>query len=173
MFEIGSYVIYRSEGVCVISDIRNESFGSVGKSEKYYILTPISDSKSTVFVPVNNEVLTGFMKSLMSADEINSLVHRLKDEVLPWQTDARARTTEFKEIIASGNRERLVLLLNTFRHRFEALTNAGKKISSAEMGIYSRAERLFYEELSATTDITSQGQVKAVLCGELVLGNKQ
>ena len=24
MFEIGSYVIYRSEGVCVISDVREE-----------------------------------------------------------------------------------------------------------------------------------------------------
>ena len=35
MFDIGSYVIYRSEGVCVVSDIREENFGIIGKSEKY------------------------------------------------------------------------------------------------------------------------------------------
>ena len=44
MFEIGSYVSYRAEGVCVIADIRNESFGAIGASTKYYIL-------SSIFIP--------------------------------------------------------------------------------------------------------------------------
>ena len=51
MYEIGSYVIYRAEGFWKISDIRTESFGAIGGQEKYYILSPVNDEKSTVFVP--------------------------------------------------------------------------------------------------------------------------
>ena len=58
MFEIGSYVAYRSEGVCVISDIRAETFGAPNNSELYYILTPVRHTQSTLFVPVKNENLT-------------------------------------------------------------------------------------------------------------------
>ncbi len=172
MFEVGSYVTYRSEGVCIVSDIRFESFGSVGTSEQYYILTPVSDAKSLVFVPVNNPVLTGYMKPLLNADEANGLVSRLKDKRLEWCADARARTAEFKEILSSGDRERLVLLLNTLKERFEKLTAAGKKISSAELGIYSRGEKLLYEQLAAATDIASQSQVTPFLKGEILLNNK-
>ena len=36
MFKVGTYVSYRAEGVCVISDIRNEAFNSLGKKEEFY-----------------------------------------------------------------------------------------------------------------------------------------
>ena len=61
MFKVGTYVSYRSEGVCVISDIRMEAFNALGKSEEFYILAPIKDMNSVLYVPVNNEVLTSKM----------------------------------------------------------------------------------------------------------------
>ena len=36
MFKVGTYVSYRSEGVCVISDIRMEAFNALGKNEEFY-----------------------------------------------------------------------------------------------------------------------------------------
>ena len=74
MFEIGSYVMYRAEGVCKISDIRDESFGAIGGQEKYYILSPLNDDKSTVYVPMGNDALLGMMRPLMSAEEICRMV---------------------------------------------------------------------------------------------------
>ena len=80
MFEIGGYVIYRSEGVCVISDIRYENFGGSSKGEKYYILNPLNDRKSTVFVPVENDKLVGMMRKLLSASDIEEMVTELREE---------------------------------------------------------------------------------------------
>ncbi len=173
MFEKGSYVIYRSEGVCRITDIKSENFGIGNDAEQYYILTPLSDTRSTVFVPVKNEQLTCFMRPLMSAQEVNALVHRLKDSRLEWQSDARARTAQFKEILSSTDRERLVLMMNTLRERFDKLISEGKKISTAEQGIYARAEKLFYDELCTVTDISSQSDVRKVLSCEITLKNKE
>ena len=73
MFAVGSFVVYRAEGVCRISDIKAESFGVIGSKENYYILTPLNDEKSTVFVPVANETLVGMMRPLLSAEEITAL----------------------------------------------------------------------------------------------------
>ncbi len=127
MFEIGNYVIYRNDGVCLVSDIRSESFGGTGQCEDYYILTPVGDMRSTLFIPVNNEKLTSLMKPLMNAEQINELIHRLSGQKLEWQNDARARNAHFKEIIISGDREQLILLLNTLNERFEEFSRNGKK----------------------------------------------
>ena len=44
-YEIGSYVIYRAEGICDIIDIRRESFAG-GEKAEYYILSPRNDPNS-------------------------------------------------------------------------------------------------------------------------------
>ncbi len=40
------------------------------------------------------------------------------------------------------------------------------------MGIYARAEKLFYDELSAVTDIESREKMREVLLGVIRLGDK-
>lgn len=65
MYEVGGYVSYRSDGVCKIIDIRKENFGVVGKDTLYYVLSPVSDEKSTFFVPVDNEALVSMMRKVL------------------------------------------------------------------------------------------------------------
>ncbi len=173
MFKIGDSVVYRSEGVCVVSDIRSESFGGIGKSEEYYILTPVNDKKSTVFVPVNNERLTSMMRRLLNADELSTVIDGLRDERIEWVSDSRARSNVFREMLSSGDRRQLIILLNTVSERVDALREAGKKVGSTEANAYMKAERLLYEEFAATTDIQSQEKVVAVLRGEIRLRDKK
>lgn len=169
MFEKGSYVIYRSEGVCLISDIRDESFASVGRADKYYILTPINDSRSTVFVPADNERLVGFMRKLMSAAEINKLVEELRDERIEWQSDSRARNNSFRDILSRGDRRELIVLANTVGEKTEELAKSGKRVCTADLNTLRRAERQLLEEFSATTDLSSTEQIMSLLRGELTL----
>ncbi len=93
MFKIGSYVVYRSEGVCVVSDIRTVSFGALGSTE-YYILTPISDKKSTVFVPVHNEALTSQMRGLLNAEKFSELIEECRGKTLEWTADGSAARSD-------------------------------------------------------------------------------
>lgn len=170
MFKIGSYVVYKSEGVCAISDVRAEDFGTPG--EQYYILTPLNDPKSTLFVPVANEKLTSLMRRLMSAEEINELAAAAREESMEWIADSRSRSNVFKEILALGDRRQLAVLARTLAERIAETLASGKKAGSTETGALRRAERMLYEEFSATTDISSPEDVLPFLRGEITLGAK-
>ncbi len=172
MFEIGSCVVYRAEGVCKISDIRKEKFGAMGEEGQYYILSPLNDEKSTVFVPMDNDALLGMMRPLMSAEAICRLVTELKGERMEWIPESRARNVRFREILSLGDRRQLIVLVNTVRERMEMAVSQGKKPTMTDENAIRRAIQLLYEEFSATTDLESEEAVIPLLCGELVLHNR-
>ena len=169
MFEIGSYVMYRAEGVCVISDIRNESFGAIGRREKYYILSPLKDEKSTVYVPMGNPTLLGMMRPLMSAGEICRLIAELRDERLDWIPESRARSAAFRELLARGDRRELVVLFHTIRSQRE---QGSKRLTGSDEKAFERAKQLLYEEFSITTDLTGEEAIEPLLLGEITVGDK-
>ncbi len=172
MFEIGSCVIYRAEGVCVVSDIRNESFGAIGKEEQYYILTPVNDGRSTVFVPLANDKLVGYMRKLLSADEINAMVEELKDERLEWVVDSRARSVMFREILALGDRRQLCVLVNTVAEKLEQTIAQGRKAGTTDLGTLHKAVTMLYGEFCATTNIDTPEKILPLLRGEIKLAEK-
>lgn len=173
MFEKGSYVIYRSEGVCVISDVRSESFGAIGGAETYYVLSPIREPRSTVFVPVENERLVAFMRPLMNAAQITAMVNEEHGERLEWLADSRARGNIFKEILARGDRRELVRLVNTLSEKHEEARNRGAKCCASELGLLERAKKMLFDEFSATTDLNSVDEIMPVLRGERVLSDRK
>ena len=166
MFKVGAHVSYRAEGVCVIKDIRNESFGALGKSEEYYILSPLKDMNSILYVPVNNEVLTSKMHPLLSADEICALADELREEKLEWIIDSRARNAALREILATGNRRELIVLVNTIVDRIERSAEIGRKITAGDENTLKRAKRMLLDEFAATTDLKSDEELMGVLRGE-------
>lgn len=172
MYTIGSFVVYRAEGVCRISDIRVESFGTIGSKEQYYILTPLGDERSTVFVPVANETLVGMMRPLLSAEEIITLAAELRDIRMDWIPDGRARNIRFREILGLGDRKELIVLTNTvWEHMEEAMTHKKKPNATDEKAL-RRAKKLLFEEFSALTDLRSEDDLIPLLRGELLVSNK-
>ena len=172
MFEIGNCVVYRAEGVCVISDIRSESFGAIGTQEKYYILTPIRDEKSVFFVPVNNPKLVSYMRELLTAEQIMQMVSDIKDERVEWTAESRARSAMFRDILAEGDRVRIAVLLNTVYEMTEKMEAQGKKISAGTLAIISRAEKMLFDEFRVTANIESQADIAPLLRGEIVLRDR-
>ena len=173
MFDIGSYVSYRAEGVCVISDIREERFGALGGLAKYYILSPVGDEKSTVFVPMDNEGLVSMMRPLLSAQEIMATVEELRDERMEWIEESRVRNVRFREIFAEGDRRKLIVLLNTVVEHSEMLRSIGKKVGSTDENAQYRAQTMLFEEFSMTTDLKSIDEILPLLRGERILASKE
>ncbi len=166
MFKIGEYVSYRSEGVCIVKDVRTECFGVLGKSEEYYILAPLRDMNSILYVPVGNKLLTDKMQRLLSADEICSLARELADRRLEWISESRARGNAFKELVASGDRNSLILLVNTLSEHMAKLEAEGKKQTLGDETVYKKAKKLLLDEFSATTDLKTEEDLLRLLRGE-------
>ncbi len=166
MFEVGTYVSYRSEGVCVIVDIRTESFNTLGKSEKFYILAPLKDMNSTLYVPVNNELLTSKMQPLLSADEISELADELRDARMEWISDSRARNAALRVILATGDRRELIVLVNTITDRIEHSAEIGRKITAGDENTLKRAKKMLFDEFSTTTELSTVEELMEVICGK-------
>ena len=165
MFSKGSYVIYRAEGVCVISDIKTEKFNALDKETQFYILNPVNDRKSMLYVPVDNEALTGMMRPLLSADEIMALAEELRSERIELVPDSRGRNSQLRDILARGDRRELIVLLNNLDDFMEKVVANGRKVGNTEIGAYNRATKLLVDEFSSTTDIDNSEKLKGVIKG--------
>ncbi len=167
MFKVGDYISYRAEGVCVISDIRKETFNSLGTSEEYYILSPLGDMNSKLYVPVLNENLTSQMKPLLSEDELCALAEELREERMEWITDSRARSSALKLMLARGERRELIVFVNTMHARMTNTENGEKKkYTAGDENTFRRAKKMLLDEFSKTTSLKTDADLMALLVGE-------
>ena len=97
MFQTGDTILYGTHGVCTIQSIEEMNFS--GTKQEYYILSPVYNKASTVYVPVHNEKLTAKMNRILSADEIYELIRSMPDEKTIWIENETARKERFQQIV--------------------------------------------------------------------------
>ena len=153
--QIGEVLLYGTNGVCRLDDVRTEKLGMNVRT--YYILTPIRNSNSTIFVPEDNLKLVGQMRSLLTAEELSSLFSECADrEEEAWISDARARSEYYKSILASGERAPLLSALRTlYVHRAE-LGAKGKQLCVSDESFFTRVEEIFVDELSTVLSLSRE-----------------
>ena len=147
-FDIGEYVSYGINGMCNIEDIRPMQLSQSVEKMMYYILRPESNPKSTIFVPVNNQKLVSKMRELMTKDEINAMLVRMKDRTLEWEKYVRFRTESFHEILSNGVNQDLILMIRCLHRKRQELVQLGKKLPARDSNTLKTAERLVEEEFA-------------------------
>ena len=147
-FDIGEYVSYGINGMCNIEDIRPMQLSQSVEKMMYYILLAESNPKSTIFVPVNNQKLVSKMRELMTKDEINAMLVRMKDRTLEWEKDVRFRTESFHEILNNGVNQDLILMIRCLHRKRQELVQLGKKLPARDSNTLKTAERLVEEEFA-------------------------
>jgi len=162
MYTIHTQVIYGASGVCEISDIRRETFAQ--EEKEYYVLHPVGGSGSTIFVPVDNPVLTGRMKKLLNAREIQDLLAQ-PVKSYPWVKDNRGRSEKYRQTLEKGDREELLALIRSVWTEKQTRLAQGKKLWALDENALARAEKILYDEFSLVLD-EDQETIIARLRGE-------
>ncbi len=160
---IGELVIYGTNGVCKIEDLRNEDFA--GEARLYYILRPVAESgKTCIYVPADNELLVGGMRELLPADGLLAALAEagpyLGDE---WPSDGRGRNKRCKELLASGNRTALIRLIKTLKTE-----SATRTLTAAEEAVCMRAASMLHQEFCLSFRITPAEMIPFIM-GELAV----
>lgn len=151
MYSIGDLFLYGSSGACRITDIKKENFG---KDEMtYYILSPVFDSKETIYVPVNNEALVSKMKRILTPDEIINLIKTLPHKESVWIDNVNQRRETYKKIIRQADREELLSLIKTLYLRRRELQQAGKNLSVHDERFYRHAQSIIHSEIALVLQI--------------------
>lgn len=151
MPDIGSYVIYGANGICIIKDKRKEKL--CGTKNEYYVLSPVGSNSSTIYVPSDNNELVSRMKSILSKEEILSLIYNIGNDELAWNPDNKQRNEEFGEIIDRGDRKELLRLIKCIYLKKKQLNAENKKLRAADEATLKRAENMINAEFSLVLEM--------------------
>ena len=148
--KIGSYVLYGKTGVCLVKE------QAVMNGGQYYVLSPISDRHSSVFVPCANEELVGRMRPLLSREEIDVLLSNADEVRLEWLDDRNERATFCRGVLGGGDRKELVRLLCCLMRRKIERIEMGKRLSAMDENFLQECVRLVQEEFSMVLGISQR-----------------
>lgn len=154
MYKIGENLVYASNGVMCVVDIRDEQIGDTSRS--YYVLrSAFGKSESLVFVPTDNDRLTSLMHPILTREEAEKFLSLPIDlSLIEWNENSRARTEYFKRIIESGERARILAMIRAIYESGLRREAQGKKNFLSDETVKQRAEKLLASELSLVLSIS-------------------
>ena len=145
MYKINDYVVYKKD-VCKIVDIKEKDNGI-----EYYNLVPVSDESLKIDVPVTNE--QGFIRSLVTREEIDSIINKMKDIALLTSTNNMLENN-YKELLRDGSFESLIKIIKTTYLRNKEREDKNKKKSDRDTYYLNLAEKYLYTEFSVVLGLT-------------------
>lgn len=160
MYKIGDTVLYGSNGVCEIAEITIKQIGR--EKIEYYVLKPVCNSASTLFVPTGNETLVGKMRYILNQEEVKNIIENI-GEVPDWISDKVERINICKEIIASGDLQKLVNLVRLLRFHEKAQMKRGKHLQMADERILKEVEKMVSDEISIVMNIERSSVIPMIL----------
>lgn len=169
MFEVNEYVSYGASGVCRITDITEKKI--CGVCNKYYVLKPVFENKSTVYVPADNAQLTSKMRKVLSAEEIYQLIRSVSSESIIWIENEQERKKEYARILSAGNRSELIRMIKAVYLHKQSRLSSKKKLHISDENFLKEAERRLYEEFAHVLNI-KQSQVVPFIAEQIEVNKK-
>ena len=163
MFAKNDYIIYGTTGVYKITGIEKKKFNTSAERE-YYILKPAYDPNSTIYAPVDNNIIN--IRKIMTVKEVYDLIMAMPDNKTIWIDDINLRKEKYNEILKKGDKVELVKLIRTLYLEKQKKKNEGKKLYVGDEKIMSEAQRLLHEEFALVLNIKVD-EVLPFILGEL------
>lgn len=156
MHKVGEKIMYGATGLMRIVDIREETV--LDEARKYYVLEELgARSASKTFVPMDNKKLVSSMRPLLTKEEIEELLTKIKEKRLSgveWHNDNRMRSEQFKRIIESGDREAIISIIRSVYENGVKRQQEGKKNYLTDENLMRKAERLISVEFAEVLGIS-------------------
>lgn len=144
MFRIGDAVIHPAEGVCEITEITKKDFG--GKTEEYYVLKTVYDSRSTVYIPVVTASENRKIRLALKKEEVDDIIGILPDSKSIVSENDNQRRILFKQHLNSGDVSAIGQVLKTVYELKASALKSGRKMKVSDERIIKETEHaLFYE----------------------------
>lgn len=151
MFQVGDRVVYGIHGVC---DVTEQEVRMVDRKRvTYLVLEPLGQPGSRYLVPTHNAAAMGKLRKMLTKEEMEVLL--LSDAVRMdcWIRDENLRKQTYRELIGSGDRQKLMGMVHTlYRHKAEQAA-AGRKVHLCDDNFLRDAEKLLISEVSIVMEL--------------------
>ena len=125
----GEFVRYGTSGVCVIADIESMASTDRHNIRQYYVLCPVADNGTKVFVPLDNPALLAKMHPILPREEID------------------------RAILESADPRSLMRLCCCIHRRRAQLIAEGKRLAGGDEATLKQAEKLVESEFAFSLNI--------------------
>ena len=154
MFQVNDVIIYGTQGVCRITGTEEKMLS--GKKRTYFVLKPVSDKGSTIFVPTDNELVLKKMRRLLTKDEIHKLIDSMRSEKAIWVANENERKELYKSILAKGDPIEMIKMIKAiYAHKKEREAD-GKRLHMSDERFFKDAEQILYNEFQYVLDLAGK-----------------
>ncbi len=146
MFERDEYVFYESGGICKIDDIRVAPLDSMPADRAYYIMKPLHDPNSVVYIPVDSDKV--FLRRLLNREEAETLLKRISTVDAIDEPNAKLLRAKYTEAMRTHDPIEWVRVIKTVHLRTNAQAARSQRISETERMFAENAKRYLHTELA-------------------------
>ena len=152
MFNVGEFVVFGTDGVCMIEKIGALEMEGVAKDKQYYTLSPVgTNGRNRIFAPVDGKRVV--MRRILSSDEAENFVSKLDDIGRLKIPDERKREETYKAVLQSCDYVRITEMIKEIYARRKERAAAGKKLPSVDERYFTAAENSLYSELELSLNM--------------------
>lgn len=164
MFSTGEYVVCGNKGVCVVEKITRLDISGVDKEREYYILKPLYQNGSTVYIPVDASGES--IRPVLGKEEAEALIGRIP-QLAPIEI-ANEKLSEqlYKDSMRANSCEEWVRVIKTIHVRSRRRLEAGRKMTAVDTRYIHMAEENLYGELAVALQL-ERGEVQEYIEKEL------
>lgn len=151
MYQIGDYIIYGNNGVCLVENISPAPLPELNPEREYYTLLPLYD-KVQIYAPVDTTV---FMRSILSVDEVHRLLAKMPDLKAPVISTSNSTELagEYRKLLASHDCKDLLRLIKSIRKKNKKAEKEGRRIGLTDSRFLKQAEDLLFGEFSVSLQL--------------------
>lgn len=151
MFQVSDVIVYGTQGVCKITGTEEKTVS--GKKITYFVLKPVGDQGSTIFVPKDNAVVLKKMRRLLTKDQIHQLIDSMPEENAEWVADENARRELYKQMLAGGDHLELIKMIKAIYAHKKQREAEGKRLHMSDERFFKDAEQILYNEFQYVLDL--------------------
>lgn len=151
MYQIGDRIIYGSNGVCTIDEIKMIEVPHSDEMKAYYIIKPMYQD-CQISVPVDTKM---FMRPIISEQEAIVLIDHIPEiHAEPYYNSALRQLQDYYETkLKSHSCADLIELAMSLHMKRRTLLDQKKKFGAIDERYLRRTEDLLFGELSAALEI--------------------
>ncbi|MCR5769468.1 MAG: CarD family transcriptional regulator [Lachnospiraceae bacterium] len=152
MFNVGEFVVFGTDGVCMVENVGALEMEGVAKDKQYYTLTPVGKKGSNrIFAPVDGKRVV--MRKVLTVEEARDFVESLDDIGRLKIPDERKREDIYKAVLQSCDHIKITELIKEMYARRSERAAVGKKLPSVDERYFTAAENSLYSELGLSLNM--------------------
>lgn len=145
MYEVGDYIVYGTNGVCMVGAVGKIDSSIMDNKRIYYTLIPFYSKSGKIYVPADSDKVE--MRKILTKEEALAIVDEIDEIDELGITDEKTREMQYKEAFQTHDCHEYVRIIKTIYSREQERIAEKKRLTATDERYYKMAEDYLFGEL--------------------------